>query len=350
MKLVAEIYAIFPVFLSVYGKCFPILKERNEKMLQREINIAVNQNSIEASSDWAGTSGDHKNTVLVFDIKEKEFINSEYVYKLQLNNFYALLDLEGDRLRFEIPQAVLFEAEILQIQLTISHDEEQVYVSGILDFCVSPNLCTDAVEIKYDGLLDDGIRNFNAALSEFEKLCGNFPYIDEETLTWWVFDGKEDKYVDTGVRAAWEMEELPEKFVKPENLSFYEHEVQYMQILPLCDKFWGGINDQGNIDEIIMDCYTYVLESNDYIQNEVVCTEYCKEAVFVNSGGLYRISLNNGNSKFTLAPQYSKCYIVVTFGNDSKAKAWYESAGKKEKYMFTDEGFKKAVINCINEN
>lgn len=78
-------------------------------MLQREINITVRKDFIEASSDWAGTSGDHKSTVLVFDIQEEGLVNSEYIYKLQLNDEFALLELEGDKLRFELPQAVLFE-------------------------------------------------------------------------------------------------------------------------------------------------------------------------------------------------------------------------------------------------
>lgn len=318
-------------------------------MLQREINIVVKKDCVEASSDWAGTSGDHKSTVLVFDIQEEGLINSDYTYKLQLNDFFALVDLEGGKLRFELPQAVLFETDVLQVQLTISQGEEQVYVSDILDFCVSPNLCTDGTEIKYDGLLESSVENFNTALKEFEKLCDNFPYVDKTTLTWWVFDGKTDKYVDTKISAVWGEGDMPAGFIKPENLSFYEHILTYTEVLPLCFKFLGGINDYGNIDEAIYNCYTYVLEGSYHVSDDIIHTQYCHEAVYVNSGGVTRMSLDTGNPDINTSSAYTKLYIVVTFENDSKARAWYENCGKVDKYVFTDEGFKKAIINCVNE-
>ena len=317
-------------------------------MLQREINITVRKDFIEASSYWAGTSGDHKSTVLVFYIQEEGLVNSEYAYKLQLNDEFALLELEGDKLRFELPQAVLFEKDFLQVQLTISHGEEQVYVSDILDFHISPNLCSEPVEIKYDGLLNDSVENFNSAVKEFEKMCDNFPYVDKTTLTWWVFDGKTDKYVDTKISAGWGEGDMPAGFIKPENLSFFEHVLTYTQVLPLCTKFMGGVNDYGNIDEAIFGYYTYLLD-NYHVGEDIIHTQYCHEAVYVNSGSVTRKSLDTGDSDINTYSAYTKLYIVVSFENDSKAAAWYENNGKVDKYIFTDEGFKKAIINCVNE-
>lgn len=317
-------------------------------MLQREINIVVRNNFIEASSDWAGTSGDHRSTVLVFDIQENELINSGYTYKLQLNDAFALLEPEEDKLRFEIPQSVLFETDILQIQLTISDGEEQVYVSDILDFCVSPNLCTDGVEVKYDGLLEENIENFNNALSKFERLCNNFPYVDKSTLTWWVFDGETGRYTDTKISAVWGAGDMPEKFVKPLNLSFVEYVSEYHQILPNCQKSVGGINDYGQIDSSIKGFYTYTVDGGNYVREDVINTQYCEEVVFVNSGGVDRRSLNSAITSFETRTNYTFCYIVVSASKDVYAKAWYENYNHVDQYVITDEKMKKAIADCIN--
>lgn len=317
-------------------------------MLQREINIAVKKDCIEASSDWAGTSGDHKSTVLVFDIQEEGLVNSDYTYKLQLNDSFALVDLEGDKLRFELPQAVLFETDVIQVQLTISQGEEQVYVSDILDFCVSPNLCTDGVEIKYDGLLENSVENFNNALKEFEKLCDNFPYVDKTTLTWWIFDGKTDKYVDSKISAVWGEGDMPAGFIKPENLSFLSCVSEYYQILPICQKSTGGVNSYGQIDSSISGFNTYIVSGENYNPDDVIHTLYCTEAVFVNSGGVNRKTLTYGNSDIKTLQEYSMLYIVVPVVMEASAKAWYENYNRVDKYVITDEEMKKAIADCIN--
>lgn len=316
-------------------------------MLQREINITVRKEFIEASSDWAGTSGDHKSTVLVFDIQEEGLVNSEYTYKLQLNDEFALLELEGDKLRFELPQAVLFEKNFLQVQLTISHGEEQVYVSDILDFHISPNLCSEPVEIKYDGLLNDSVKNFNSAVKEFEKMCDNFPYVDETTLTWWVFDGKTDKYVDTKISAVWGEGDMPEKFVKPLNLSYIEYVSEYYQILPHCQKSVGGVNDYGQIDSSIKGFYTYTIDGSNYVADDIIHTLYCTEVVFVNSGGVDRRSLTNGNTTVRTLSSYSFAYLIVPAAMDVSARAWYENYNYVDKYLITDEKMRKAIADCL---
>ena len=317
-------------------------------MLQREINIVVKKDFIQPSSDWAGTSGDHKSTVFVFDIQEEGLINSSYTYKLQLNDVYALVDLDEDKLRFEIHQAVLFETDILQVQLKISDGEQQVYVSDILDFSVSPNLCVDSVEMKYDGLLDESIVNFNNSLKEFEKLCNNFPYIDENTLTWCVFDGETNQYKDTGISAVVTGDSLAKGAVRPEHLSFIGIVPEYFLVFPVCRKETGGVNQLGQIDSTISGYYTYVIEGSNYKADDIIHTEFCSEAVFLNSGGITRQTLTYGNADVKTTSAYTFVYIVVKSVLDSMAKAWYENYKRTDNYEITDSKIKKAIKDCVS--
>lgn len=317
-------------------------------MLQREINIVVKKDFIQTSSDWAGTSGDHKSTVLVFDIQEETFVNSSYTYKLQLNDVFALVDLDEDKLRFEIPQAVLIETDILQVQLTISDGEQQVYVSDILDFDVSPNLCIDSVKTKYDGLLDESIANFNNSLKKFERLCNNFPYINENTLTWYVFDGQTNQYKDTGISAVATVVSLENGAVKPEHLSFIGIVPEYFLVFPVCRKETGGVNYLGQIDSSISGYTTYVIEGSNYKADDIIHTEYCSEAVFVNSGGVTRQTLTYGNADVETSSAYTFVYIVVKSVLDSMAQAWYENYKRTDNYVITDSKIKKAIKDCIS--
>lgn len=318
-------------------------------MLQRVIDIIVKKDFIQASSDKVGTSGDHRSTIFEFDIQESGLVSSQYTYRLQLNDLVAVLELEGDKLRFEIPSAVLYNEKVLQVQLTVSQGDSCVYVSDILDFAVAPNLCTDLTELKYNGLLDESVENFTEAVESFKAICGNLPYIDSSTLTWWVFDTETQRYKDTKVKAVCETTDIPLGSIQPMQLSFFENHTEQLSVLPLCSKEVGRVNEYGQIDSSASGYYTYTLTGENHVGNDMIYTTNCYESVYVNSGGMTRKMLNGSDRTIYTQSGYTKLYITTTYANDSRATAYYANYGKIDEYVVTDEKVKKAIINCIND-
>lgn len=317
-------------------------------MLQRVIDIIVKKDFIQSSSDKVGTSGDHRSTVLDFHIQEADLVNSSYTYRLQLNDLVAVLEMEGDKLSFEIPQAALYNAEVLQVQLTISDGDDCVYVSDILDFFVAPNLCTDLTELRYSGLLDESVENFNEALKKFEAVCGNMPYIDGGTKTWWVYNAITQKYENTGVKAAADTVDIPQGSITPVQLSFIQHHKEVLEVLPLCSKQAGKINDYGQLDSSQTGYYTYTLEGGNHVGEDMIYTNYCYESVYVNSGGITRKMLNGSDKTIYTSSSYSRLYITTTAADDYRAEACYANYGNIDEYIITDEKVRQAIADCLN--
>lgn len=316
-------------------------------MLQRIIDIFVKKDFIQASADKVGTSGDHLSTAFDFHIEEPELLNSQYTYRLQLNDMTAVLELEGDKLRFEIPGAVLYNAEVLQVQLTISQDDSFVYVSDILDFSVAPNLCTEMTELKYTGLLDESVENFKEAVNDFKTMYGNLPYIDSETLTWQVFSMDTLSYEDTGIKAVSDDAVISDGSITPAQLSFFENSTTFLSVLPLCTKQQGRVTDYGQIDSSALGYYTYTLDGSSHVGNDIIHTSNCYESVYVNSGGVVRKMLTGSDKLIYTSNSYTRLYIVTTSEKDSYASAYYENYGKIDKYVITDEKVRQAIADCL---